>query len=73
MPVVLLFFGQIMLKLCSFLHITLTLKKEKLGSSKPMTNNSKNTCSLIRSLYFSFVDCRERSLAIVVDSGPSFV
>ena len=28
---------------------------------------------LMRSLYLPFVDCRERSLAIVVGSGPSFL
>ena len=45
----------------------------KFCSSKTMVYESKNTFSLIRSLYFPFVDCRERFLAIVAGSAPSFL
>ena len=48
MPVVLLFFfSQIMLKLCSFFQVMLFL-----CSSKTMANKSKNTFFLIRSRLF---------------------
>ena len=85
-----LFFGQIMLKLCSFFQIMLlfldfALQKPLQVLQRPFILVIWFGNWLIRScngtfvvshvpllLYFPFLDCRER-LAIVADSGPSFL